>query len=360
MAVPELPDPPSGVLRSPERAFLYLLRQNANAEGLPPAIRFLDGLAGIVEDADTATALYRRAEQMAEQNRAGVALIAWRKRFVPEPDSAVPETWPCVIIELEQDGIDRGSCRISSYIQENSGRWRPRPGPRLQEEVPVVQAEQHVGDLINQVEQGDWQPDVATLGIEFLMSSGLINLPAEWWRPQSPGGRPMPPLGVYYLVVARSLDRMRDRTRPRVWNSRWNALTKRQAGAAVHWGVHPRNDSELDAWEAQLHADPSLTSVVLSTSPDRSPGKDELDVALMAEVPVILWDRREKADDSARHAIEDLVSGEPAELPDRTRRLRTAAITQPREGDEPSHPGSYVALLWDDPRRTVTPWRESS
>lgn len=347
--VPDLMEPPAGVFDTPERAFLYLSAMNADTSGLHPTVRFVDGLGAACADLETAERLHRDAEALAALTRSGRELEAWRSRpLPPEPDP--DRSQPCLMIEIDWDGIDGQMCRIGSYLQDAVGSWRPRPGPGF-EGIRLDAAEQRVGELVDRLEQEEWHSGQVT--IEFFLPVGLLNLPVEWWRPHTTRQRPLPPLCVDYPVVVRSLERMRRSARPRIWRNRWNALAATPL-RNVHWGADPQTVQDLAEWEVQLRADQGLTSVVLSSSPDSWPGEDELDTALQAEVPVIVWDRHIPPVPEGMETIRRLVGGTLVNLPKRTRDLRAEAAGRISRGDA-EHPGQFVALLWDDPERTVPP-----
>jgi hypothetical protein len=78
----------------------------------------------------------------------------------------------------------------------------------------------------------------------------------------------------------------------------------------------------------------------------------ELELALRAGVPVVLWDRRAPLTSETRTLIEELFRGDPGELPERVRRLRVEAVIS-ASGDRSEHLGRHLALLWDDPNRLI-------
>jgi hypothetical protein len=90
--------------------------------------------------------------------------------------------------------------------------------------------------------------------------------------------------------------------------------------------------------------------VSLGTSAAAVEGNAELRLALNAGVPVIIWDRRVPLDAEAIQLIEGLAEDQPDLLRHRLAELRRAAAMS---DGQPHHPGRHLALLWDDPERTV-------
>lgn len=343
---------PSDALTDVLRAFDYLSTLNADPSGLPPALAFVDELAREVPDGRLAAELHHWVDARARAIHAGDALSRWRSK-ANQPHSSL-KAKPCLLVEISLEGIDHDSYRIHSWIQERSGSWRPRPGPGDAKYLALGDAEAFVGDLVDKAEQ-EWRTATETVAIEFLLPTGLLSLPVEWWRPRSVDEN-HPPLCVGYEVVVRSLDRMRDSgNRTRMWNRRWSALLTEPVTMKVHWGEHPdpgTDKAALGAWDLRMHADADVALVVLSGPPERSPGREELGMALRAGVPVILWDRREDQPPDAADTMRELIGQDPHLLPVRTKRLRVDAATAPVTGGG-GHPGWTVVLLWDDPGRVV-------
>jgi len=200
--------------------------------------------------------------------------------------------------------------------------------------------------FVRQAERA-WRGSADQVRIEFLLPTRMLNTAVEWWRTDLDAPVPSP-LCASYDVVLRNLDRMRAEHRHRVWTVRWTALWRDDGLGAARRpdpaGQDPRQ------WDVKLRSNTDLGLVVLSTSPDREPGRLELDVALRAGVPVILWDRRGPADDAAATAVGTLAQAAPAYLLGRLRQLRVHAA-QSRPAD--THPGRHVAVLWDDPNRLI-------
>jgi len=353
-AVPHLPEPPPGVLSgafsSAERVYRYLSTCNAGPDGLPPVLAFVDELGDIVPDAELATQVHHWVDQQAHSMRVEDALARRRARPPSAPSGEAFQ--PGLLIEIRPIPIKRADCDIVSWIQDRSGPWQPKQGPGVPKRMALSEVESCVGDLVDLAEQ-EWQTS-EDVSIEFLLPTSLLSLPVEWWRPASPQ-RQRHPLCVDYQVVVRSLDRLRQSDRPRWWWQRWRSLRSETLRPNVHWGEETATTEALDAWDVDLHTDATMAVVVLSTPPEVWPGREELNMALLAGVPVILWDRQEQRGQDGTQALAMVIDGDPNQLPHRIRLLRSRAAKA--RAAQAETPGSSIVLLWDDPRRVVTRWR---
>lgn len=346
----DLPAPTSELLRNPSTAFRYLADRNAGPSGVARPLVFIDSLADQVTDPELATGLHRWMQRQAGAMRSEEALD--HRRSQPHPAAGESDAQPCLLIEIEPVGLDRALCRITSYIQDRTGPWRPRRWPDEPTVVALDDAERVVGRLVERAEQEEWSTSQAAPAIEFLLPAGLVNLPVEWWSPQlSPD--PAFPLCVDYAVAVRSLERMRRADRPRLWSSRWQALKSEPFAGRVLWGEDPENDDQLREWEIRLRGDVSIAAVVLSSPPDQWPGSYELARAVVLGVPVILWDRRTLRPREAEAQLHGLIDDDPSDVRARTRALRSEAAAR----NSARHPGRYVALMWDNPKRLVAAGR---
>jgi len=146
---------------------------------------------------------------------------------------------------------------------------------------------------------------------------------------------------------------MREPHRHRVWNQRWRSLWQNPPQPRVHHGRTDAGKEELGPWNARLREDLHLTTVVLGGSPDGEEGRQELQSALRAGIPVILWDHRPGAlaSDMAQ-LLGSVTAGPPGELIDRVHELRHNAGLLASDAQN-RHPGRHLAVLWDDPDRNV-------
>jgi nucleoside phosphorylase len=333
--------PPPKALTTPAAAVEHLAGLNADAGGVCPAVVFVGRLGRSLGVDPVGAELVGWAVRQAEAAGVGEAL---RARL---GDTAVrPPDGPVLLIDIMTDGIDRGSCRISGYVHDGGRPWRPRPAPAGPSDVAVAELEDAARELVAEAERL-WTGLPEPVAIEFVMPSGLLHLPVQWFTGPRIFGR-SEPLGLAYTVAVRSRERMREPRVRRVWGSRWRQIDAKPYAGRVLWGTAERSGTAFDAWAAELQSDDRYAVVVLSEPPGSAWGRQELFVAFRAGVPVILWDQRLSRPAESTDRLRAL-SREPSELPDNTKRVRVEAFGA---GDI-DHFGRYVALLWDDPRRVL-------
>lgn len=351
-----------GLIPLPERSttlgemVTLLSGRNAGSNHVPPLLALVEQVAVRVEQ-PLATQLRAWVDNEAEpRTLVGEPLQAYRVRAESShrgnrgQHDARPLVRPCLLIQIEPDGIDRDLCEVRYWIQRRAQTWQPEASaPRqtsFQEVERVMEdAIRHAEAIWQGLDEGD------AVEIELLLPTDLLHLAVEWWHTELEAPAPTP-LCLDYPVVVRSLDRMRAPHRHRVWANRWRALWQPPPGHHVFWGrSHARGD-DLAGWNAQLRRDRDVTTVVLGSPPQEPAGRDELRSALNAGIPVILWDRRSPLTEEASALLGRILDGEPTELAPRIRALRMeAAELGPDERRR--HPGYHLALLWDDPDRNV-------
>jgi hypothetical protein len=343
-----LPDEPPATIRA---VFDHLLGLNA-LEGLPPAVALLEEVARVADESNAAR-LRRWSDSLAVRLHAVEPLRRRREQALDASDPSPAQglrhvARPCLVVQIVPDGIDRRRCVTNYWIQRRTGPWRPEPGD-ASTEVLFSALESVLEQYVRQAERA-WREDTEPATIEFLLPTELLNLPVEWWRTDLESVVPSP-LCASYSVVLRNLDRMRAEYRHRVWLLRWASLWQDPAAHRVLHG--DAADGDLAQWDAHLRFHTDITSVVLSAPPDTAAGRDELDLALRAGVPIVLWDRRAPARAAVPSVLQDLTDGEPEQLLHGLRRLRMVAATAaPRSAED--QPGRYIAVLWDDPKRLVS------
>ena len=332
--------------------FDHLLELNA-VDGLPPAVAMLEEVARLADESNAAL-LRRCSDSLAVRLHAVEPLRRRRQQASdtagqPSAQDRGPEraAKPCLVIQIVPDGIDRRRCVADYWIQRRTGPWHPEPGGESTEVLfsalePVLEA------YIRHAER-TWRENPEPATVEFLLPTELLNLPVEWWRTDLDSAVPSP-LCANYGVVLRNLDRMRAEHRHRVWLMRWTSLWQDPAVHRVLYGSATGGD--LAQWGAHLQFHTDIASVVLSTPPDTAAGRDELDLAMRAGVPIVLWDRRPPTRAADPSVLQDLTDGAPEQLLHGLHRLRMAAATSgPRPAAD--HPGRHIAVLWDDPKRLV-------
>jgi nucleoside phosphorylase len=341
----ELTPAPNVELTTVEQVLDHLSSVNTDADGLPPALAMVEHVAMSAEP--------NLRDQLREWNnrqarRLQVSDALRRRREHNYRGQLAGPAVPSVVVQIELDGLDRQRCQVSYWIQYRRGPWQPQRGGDAKE-VALALVEAEVARIVEKAETSWYEGGEVT--VEFVLPTVLMSLPVEWWRTHTDSERPLS-LGLDYPVVVRSLERMRATNHRRMWVNRWNSLFHEPYKHHIHWGLTEDRDTELSAWDAQLRVDDTINSVVLSEPPDQRGGRAELEMALRAGIPVVLWDRRPHPPASIRTVILALTNGDPRELPQRMRRLRGDAAGT-RMADRSTHPGRYIALLWDDPNRPV-------
>lgn len=333
-----LPDaPPVGARDLVE----HLISRNAGRDGLPPALALVEAIAGEVAE-PLAGELRDWTDLVAR--RLGLTELIGRHRDRPATDPVPAGAGhACLTIQITPDGIEEDRYTIKTWVQVRAGPWCPEPAGRT--ETSLGHAEAVVDGAVRDLEAA-WREGNGPVWVEFLLPTALLDLEVEWWRTQLDSADP-PALCLDYPVAVRSLDRLRSRER-RLWSQRWRALWRPPPGHRVH---HREGATELHSWHNRLRRDTGLTTVILSGPATTGAGSDELDVALRAGVPVILWDRRTGGADTTA-VLRELVAGAPDEVHGRLSRLRQTADGAPA-GERDTHPGRHLTLLWDDPYRLV-------
>ena len=206
--------------------------------------------------------------------------------------------------------------------------------------------------LIVQAAEEHWPIDDRPLRIEFILPFVLLNLPVEQWpKEYDPDDGPVP-LYQHYAVVVRSLDRIRNPGRHRVWRTRWRMLEESPTLVNCQFA------EDVPDWlEQTINLDRRIVAVVLSEPPElpTSDGMSQIRIAIRTGIPIIIWHRSDPPDLEFRRAVDDLFTyGEIAEVPDRAYELR---LRPPVSDDGQAGVGTNLVLLWDDPVRLPEEYR---
>lgn len=322
-------------------AFLNLADVNADSDGIPPAIEFLELLAEEI-GGDSAAELtewvsqkiynLRRTEQRQERRETRVA--------IPE------QPFLHLMIVVELDAIDETRCVLSFWRQEDPLEWPPpRGGPY---ELAVGELERRIDEVIVEAES-EWSDQAVSVALEFVMPRPLLQMPIMAWRKEYGSGYPRP-LVYDYPLALRSLERMRSAHWHRIWRMRWeSAVDDTPSIRRIHpYGPAEARENPIDAvlsestWVGMVMDEPP------SAHPDPSSGPDALTAALRAGVPLVVWHPRASAED-LRDLVGRLVTGEGgiSGVPGRHRAAHLAAT-------EDDLIRNLVVLL-DDPNRKIGP-----
>ncbi|WP_145830883.1 hypothetical protein [Actinoplanes teichomyceticus] len=331
-----LPAPPAHC-RSPWHIFVHLAGLNADDQGVPLFMVFLWQVADAVEDA-VGRPLKHLVNQLGQKWGITAAL---QRRLWAQP---LPEAGPAqsmLLILIDQHPLHQNRFTVTYWYQWDPERWAPHRG--ADQVVDRAMLEAAVRGIVETVES-QWPLDGGPLRLEFVLPMMLLNLPVERWSKEiDPDDGPVP-FYRHYPVVVRSLDRIQERTRHRVWRRRWRVLREAPGTTVCLYSV-----GDPPRLEQDIVLDERVVSLVLSASPEQPNGAREIRVAIRTGVPVLLWHREGTPDRLFRQAVQDLLAyGGIVELPDRAQRLR---ITSSRDDDDLADTGRNLVLLWDDPSR---------
>jgi vWA-MoxR associated protein C-terminal domain/Effector-associated domain 2/vWA-MoxR associated protein middle region 0 len=333
-------------------AFSVLLDHNSAPDRPPPHLAFVAMLLQALKARDGSPEDARRAHRLREWLgveidvlRAGGAtaqadeLVRMRDR--PEP-IAIGDEPIYLIIQLEPvPELVEGDtmCRLSHWRQVDPLGWRPVPGE--DKVVPFRTVPEHVAELIREAEGGWAYQFDDNLVLEFVLPYEMINLALDQWTRDPPESPYPTPLGTEYEIVVRSYERLHMRDLHRAWRQRWRVLAD-AIECVTYWAG--AQDS-IRRMGDLLQTSSETVACVLSGPPDRQPGRSELEMALRAGIPVVLWHRTDESDEDLKEVLRDVVGRtELVKLPKNIKRLRGTAPS----GHLARKP-MQVTLLWDDP-----------
>lgn len=338
----QLPQPPLWCA-SAWQVFVNLLGANAGSDGMPPSVVFLEFLADVIENEVV-------AESIRARNRRFVTAYGLVRELDAIPHRRAGRGSPpaaFLVIQLDPDFIDSDLYILSHWRQWSSGAWRPVRGDDLL--VHEDEIEREVEKLVATMET-QWSDRPADVTIEFVLPWDLLNRGVEWWHKESSSNRPTP-LAMDYPVVVRSLERLRTSRWHRAWHDRWRRLVDEPTHSRLHWS-NPSGGDYFTRLESELKADTGLVSLVLSAPPEStSIGRQEVETALRAGLPVIVWHRLDCSSAEFRETVIKLVADRGwQDLPARVRKLRLDALRLEPNLRE-NHVGRHLTIMWDDPER---------
>ncbi|MFT7838445.1 hypothetical protein Q5530_20085 [Saccharothrix sp. BKS2] len=343
--------------RSVWSVFLHLADHNAGPDALPPAMVFVDCLAGRVGDSALADELRRYNWRWAE--RFEVTDLVERADWRAEPGARQADV---VHLVFEVDPApDDPEKVVFSHWRYWAGSDGSGPGGntarRGDAQVHRADLEAEVDTVIAEleVELGTTAAGarVSAIVVEFTLPWEMINTPVEFWRKASLSDIAVP-LAMDHPVVVRSLDRMRAQRYWLAWKQRWSTMSGEQVPPRLYWS-DANGGWDLTGMAVELK-DTSIVSLVLSEPPGdrRSRAWQEAALAFRAGIPIIIWDREDCSNPRFREAVTEMFeAGGVHGLPHRLAELRTEALRS-RNAVEP-HAGRSLAVLWDDAERLPEP-----
>ncbi|MDY7085138.1 MAG: hypothetical protein SYR96_08545 [Actinomycetota bacterium] len=317
-------------------AFAQLAGLNGDDERVPPWTIFLWSIISLLPG-ERAAPLRITLDRLVQ--RWGITGPFQRAIYGLTQSVATGRWDPTLMIAIDFDRPDLYSVvhwtqwTPAQPFDRGEGRIVPRAGLEAAVQAIVASAE------------SSWPSGGGGLRLEFLLPLELLNLPVEQWsKERDPDDGPVP-LYRHYPVVVRSLDRIRDPRRHRVWNQRWGRLRDRPRSVEflASRGAAHRLEEEIQREER------IVTMILSEPPPGRSDGAArEIRIAIRTGVPIVIWHRSHPPTPPFLELVESLVAdGGMADLPDRASRLRiTTSMT-----DDDRQVGRGLVLLWDDPSR---------
>lgn len=225
------------------------------------------------------------------------------------------------------------------------------------------------GEVIHAVREANRElyeenPDDAgvKLGVEFILPRPLLTHPIEGWQMRATGRGT---LDCYCVVVVRDFDRQEDESLWTPWREKWRRMMDRngeEASQLSRWITctdPPRPPSELIRQLSRAE----FCSLGLTFTPERRENGFDLNDALDAGAPVVVWQREPCGDgNGATQCATGTCHGMKFKTT-LSRHLARRGITDLPElvlemrRDSPSAPDSLqgFTLLWDHPYRLVKP-----
>lgn len=316
----------------------HLAGLNSAADGLPPAVQFLEMITKHLAEVDR-----QAIADFVDRRRNGWGLSQIVEQ--PRPDAEGLVAWLIIQIKPVSDGY----YLVSHWRQAPTKEWQPV----RQSDVEVVRhrLEPLVERLVNDAEVA-WADEAATAAIQFILPFELLDEPVETWARESDSEAPSV-LILDYPIVVRSLERMQAREWHRSWRNRWKKLVDDPESSRIYAGS-PDYSAHRRRVEDDLKSVPEYVSIILANAPGGGgAGEAQLLAALRSGLPLIVWNRHDCSDPAFRTAAEDILSA-GADLSLVSKRAREWMLAS-READDDGESTSLwqMAVMFDDPTRQL-------
>ncbi|WP_274390261.1 effector-associated domain 2-containing protein [Streptomyces adustus] len=260
-----------------------------------------------------------------------------------------------LVLSLEPYLPGDNSCLLSAWLGYDQDAWLPlvrEDRPRPLSEIPSM-----LDEFMHVVR--DFTGGHPPQRVEFMLPRLLLSLPVDQWVTNgqpSVARRPGATLGTDCAVVVRDLERATDPSAREQWSRRWRAFDRADvlSEREVLWLNPGRSPYAYDSPAVPYSACAAVVEPPEGEDRSRLGTADALGAVLDAGVPVAVWSRqtgpahRTPRGAFQRFARELFHRGRSDQLPERMRSLRSEA-SETTELDWARH----IALLWDDPTRTV-------
>ena len=328
--------------------FATLESLNANADGLPKPIVFVEHLAK-KRQPELAIELRRWTDRQANRLDVVTPLQALRREFAAPAPGPPPGAPAYLVLLLRGIGLTGGNYQLCHWSQlDLSDGWHPERGEDFTGSLDEIKS--HVASLIEALESR-WAVYQPAIHIESVLSDELLNLDMEQWPWEVESDVPDLPIGCKYVFAIRSLQRMQKGKWHSPWRTRWSVLGSQVSESGTVERESVRWLAEGDALRklvADFQNNEHVVALVLQKPPT---GSAEITVGLRAGVPVVVWSREECSTEefltTVRHLLHNDESGSVLQ---RVKRLRITAYES-----HPDHIGHHLTVMWDDPARLVVP-----
>ncbi|MET9735925.1 hypothetical protein ABZZ79_36470 [Streptomyces sp. NPDC006458] len=346
LAASLVPEPPRDLAHAVE-----LLKELAVPLGsVPPLVRFVWALADRSAPGERGRML-RWAAGIAERLEIPPARL-WD---IPRSRPSDGDERVVLVVRIQPYLPGLSKYLLSVWLGHAPGGWLP-----LAHEDDPLTLDQISARMDDFVSTARGYHQAGPSRVEFMLPRDLMNLPVDTWSVRRHPGGPRVALGQLHSVVLRDLERQQDPALSALWREKWARLAWHRGGPITplmlyasrpngHNGHNGHDDREL-----AVRLESATAVLVGGTSSWHEHGTavpPELDLALDAGVPVMVWHRRGDAETDRflrSLALKLDASQEITRLPDSVRGWRKEAADTPGEDFH----ASRMALLWDDPDHT--------
>jgi hypothetical protein len=189
------------------------------------------------------------------------------------------------------------------------------------------------------------------LTIEFFLPSALLNHGVDSWVMDDDDEYSMSePLGFRYCLLVRSSERLRQtymQSRGGAWKDKWNQvrqMIQTSVGQQVGTNGFVAGDGLPAKKLLQQLSQPQMIGLKLAKEP-LSFGKESAFAAIHSSgTPIAIWLRESLTSVDCASAVDEVLCGCIAEIPERVKQHRQAAFPEDRD----CHIGHHLSLLWED------------
>ncbi|MFI8516910.1 caspase family protein [Streptomyces sp. NPDC085481] len=303
---------------------------------LPPLLRTVEHTAAALRPAPLAERLRDWSLRCARRLGVEQALVERRveaeKSVAPQGDGGRgPEADDCVQIRLSRVAGERWTYRM--WTRGPDGTADLLAAGDTSQDLDAV--ERHVDALLVRYARP------GRTRVEFFLDAKDLELAVHRWHIGA--GQPVRrAIGIEFDVVVRCADQ-RFESHDHLWRDRWTRVGAADTGD-LHWPSAAADPAKV---YAELLNRDDAPGIVLTT-PAGARGA-VLTVCVFGGAPVVFWHGGREEDGGREQLRRLLAAGALADLPAALRRLRA------HDAAQDDHPGSHLALLWDDPDRRLPP-----